>query len=104
MNLTVNLDFFPSVNFRTRYYVNQPTRSGLNPPKYSLEFVSDPYNPAEAYFSLQVRKLITRIAIINHFRVISEGLHRLARMFLEMDAMSQLAKIEIELVQVAGKI
>ena len=57
----------------------------------------------EAYFSLQVRKLITRIAILNHLKVISEGLQRLGGMFLKMDAMAQVAQIQTELIQLAEK-
>ncbi len=45
--------------------------------RYSLDFTSDPYSPWEAYFSLQVRKLITKIAILNHLKVISQGLNLL---------------------------
>lgn len=96
-------DFTPSVNFRTRYYVTDLSRTGLNNSPYSLEFVSEPYSPIEAYFSLQVRKLITKIAVLNHLQAISEGLHRLGRLFLEMEGMRQLIQVQNELVQVAEK-
>ena len=96
-------DFFPSLNFRTRYYLTDLSQAGSGSSPYSLDFISDPYSPVEAYFSLQVRKLITRIAILNHLKVISEGLQRLGRMFLEMDAMTQVAQVQTELIQLAEK-
>ncbi len=94
-------DFFPSLNFRTRYYLSDLSQAGSGTSPYSLEFISDPYSPVEAYFSLQVRKLITRIAILNHLKVIAEGLQRLGGMFLKMDAMAQVAQIETKLIQLA---
>ncbi len=85
-------DFLPSVNFRTRYYVSDLSRTGYNPSPYSLEFVSEPYSPLEAYFSLQVRKLFTKLAVLNHLQAIAEGLQRLGRAFLELAAQQQLAR------------
>lgn len=96
--------FLPSVNFRTRYFVNNLSQSGLGSSSpYSLDFTSDPYSPVETYFSLQVRKLITRIAILSHLKVISEGLYRLGRTFLELDALTKVAQIQTELIQLAEK-
>lgn len=97
-------DLFPSINFRTRYYVNSFSQTGLgSSSRYSLDFTSDPYSPIEAYFSLQVRKLITRIAILTHLKVISEGLNRLGRSFLEMDALAKVAQVNTALIQLAEK-
>ncbi len=70
---------------------------------YYIDFSSDAYNPVESYFSLQAHKLITRIAILNHLKVISEGLHRLGGLFLQMDAMRQVAQAQTELIQLAEK-
>jgi outer membrane protein TolC len=96
-------DFFPSFNFQTRYYTSQVTQGGVTSSPYSLTFVSESYSPVEAYFSLQVRKIITKIAIITHLKAISEGLNRLGRMFLELDSLSQLTQVQTELIQLAGK-
>ena len=54
-------------------------------------------------FLVQVRKIITRLAILNHLKAISEGLQRLGRMFLEMDSLTQMAQIQTDLIQVAQK-
>ena len=67
-------DFFPSFNFRTQYFVNDVTVNGQSLySKYSLNFTSAPYSPWEAYFSLQGRKLITKIAILTHLKIISRA-------------------------------
>jgi outer membrane protein TolC len=96
-------DFVPSLNFRTRYYLSDLSQAGSGSSPSSLEFISDPYSPVEAYFTLQVRKLITRIAILNHLKVIAEGLQRLGGMFLKMDAMTQVAQVQTKLIQLAEK-
>jgi outer membrane protein TolC len=96
-------DFLPSFNFQTRYYPTTISQGGVTSNQYYLNFVSEPYSPVIAYFSLQVRKIITRLAIQNHLKAISEGLHRLGRMFLELDSLTQLAQIQTELIQAAGK-
>ena len=96
-------DFIPSFNFRTRYYLSNLSQDGMSSSRYSLDFVSEPYSPVEAYFSLQVRKIITKIAILTHLKAISEGLNRLGRMFLEMDALTQMSQTQTELIKLAGK-
>ena len=62
MKRTVKSDFLPSFNFRTRYYLSTISQEGVTSSRYSLDFVSEPYSPVEAYFSLQVRKIITKIS------------------------------------------
>lgn len=96
-------DFLPSVNFRSRYYVSDLSRTGFHPSPYSLEFVSEPYSPVDAYFSLQVRKLLTKIARLHHLQAIAEGLQRLGRSFLELAAQQQLAQNQAEYLAIAAK-
>jgi outer membrane protein TolC len=98
----------PPITFRSYYYVNlHNTSLATTPPitftsrPYSLTFAFDPYNPFASYFTLQAQKLVTRMAIFNHLKVISEGLHRLGRMFLELDNLSQVAACQNDLVKVA---
>jgi len=75
---------FPSIDFRTIYYVNLPP--GVTSTPYSLNFSTDPYyNPIASYFSLQAQKLATRAAILTHVKAISAGLERLGQLFLELD-------------------
>ena len=92
----------PSITIRTRYFVSRPEETGLNPRAYSVEFVSEDYNPIEAYYSLKASKLFTKIAILGHLQVISRGLHRLAQGFLQLDNLSRLAGLQDEAVKLAG--
>lgn len=89
-------DLLPPVTFRTQYYVNQPR--DISAKAYSLNFVSSNYNPMEAYFSLQARKIISQIAILGHMQVISEGIRKLAKMFLEMEALEKAAVRQEDLI------
>lgn len=93
----------PSVSVRTRYYVNQPGgRNGDNKP-YDIEFVTEPYNPVEPYYSLQARRLVTRIAVLTHVKAIGDCLARLAGAYLELDALDALAARQDRLVELAGE-
>jgi len=65
--------FLPSVTLRTRYFVHRPEDPHLNPRSYSVSFLTEDYNPIKAYFSLQIRKLLTRMAILSHLRVIGSS-------------------------------
>ena len=103
-------DFFPSLNFRTSYYVNNATvnTGSVNGEttlysRYSLAFTSGPYSPWEAYYSLQVRKLITKIAILNHLKIISQGLNLLGTSFLQLDTLTKMAQVQHELIQLVEK-
>jgi len=112
---------FPTVSFRTRYYVNRPSNNNLNvitlptnppvvvnqynavPQTYSLEFYTESYNPLEAYFTLQARKLVTQMAKFNHIQVICEGIQRLGKMFLDLQSLKQLADYQREINDLARK-
>ncbi len=91
----------PPVSFSTRYYVNRPTARDLNPRPYSLSFTTEGYNPLEAYFSLQAKKLLTQIAVLAHLKVLSKGLHRLGRCFLELDTLKNMAPLQRQVVDLA---
>jgi outer membrane protein TolC len=93
----------PSLTLRTRYFVDRPDVPNLAPHGYSLAFVTDDYNPIEAYFSLQVRKIITRMAVLGHLQVIANGLHRLAQGFLQLDALQRLSPLQEEAIKLAQK-
>jgi outer membrane protein TolC len=95
-------DFFPSFNLRTRYYLSNP-QAGSSTAPYYIDFSSDPYNPVESFFSLQAHKLITRIAILNHLKVISDGLYRLGLFFLQSEAMRQVTQAQTEIIQLNEK-
>lgn len=95
--------FVPSLTLRTRYFVDRPNVPNLAPRSYSLAFSTDDYNPVEAYFSLQVRKIFTKMAVLGHLQVIAAGLHRLAQGFLQVDALKRLEPLQEEAVKLAQK-
>jgi outer membrane protein TolC len=92
-------DLIPPVTFRTQYYVDQPADVRGRP--YSLNFISNKYNPMESYFTLQARKLLTQIAVLSHMKVISTGIQKLGKMFLEMEALKQAAARQEDLIDLA---
>jgi outer membrane protein TolC len=90
----------PPLTFRTVYYVNRPSHTGSNQP-YSLSFITDPYNPLGAYFTLQAQKLVTQVAVLTHLQLISVGLERLGEFYLELEAMHKQAACQKDLIQLA---
>ena len=111
----------PTVSFRTRYYVNRPSTNNsdvitlpTNPPvvvnqsravpqAYSLEFYTDSYNPLEAYFTLQARKLVTKMAQFTHIQIICDGIQRLGKMFLDLQSLKELADYQNKINDLARK-
>ncbi|RJR38634.1 MAG: TolC family protein [Deltaproteobacteria bacterium] len=92
-------DMVPKVTFRTQYYVNRPDDSANRP--YTLSFVSSGYNPLESYITLQAKKLFTQIAVLAHMQVVSEGIQKLGRMFLEMETLIAAAARQQNFVDLA---
>ena len=101
MRTTVATAWCRRVTFRSYYYVDRPTQPGLNPKPYSLSFSMDPYNPFGSYFTLQAQKLATKMAVFGHLKVISEGLERLGKMFLNLATMKRLAGLQTDLVNLS---
>jgi outer membrane protein TolC len=92
----------PALTFRTYYYVTHPENiTGLTSRPYSLSFTTDGYNPVGAYFTLQAKKLATQIAILGHLGTISKGLQSLGQFYLELEALSKLARYQRDLIKLA---
>jgi outer membrane protein TolC len=91
----------PPLTFRSYYYVDRPNQPGLNPKPYSLNFSMDPYNPFGSYFTLQAQKMATKMAVFGHLKVISEGLERIGKMFLNLATMKRLAGLQTDLVSLS---
>jgi outer membrane protein TolC len=91
----------PTVTFRTLYYVNYTHSTNVNPGPYSLNFISDPYNPVVSYFTLQAHKLATQVAILAHLKTISMGLERLGSSYLELEALQKLAAYQSDIVNLS---
>jgi outer membrane protein TolC len=92
---------FPTVSLRTSYYLSRPNNQNDPSQPYSIEFVTDAYNPVESYFSLQARKLITQMAVLGHIQTISDFIHRLALVFLELDALNHVMAFQDQIVLLA---
>ena len=88
----------PPITFRTYYYVDRPKQPGLNPKPYSLNFTMDPYNPFGSYFTLQAQKAATQVAFLAHLQMVSVGLERLGKMFLNLAAMKRLTAFQSNLI------
>ncbi|MCX5889747.1 MAG: TolC family protein [Deltaproteobacteria bacterium] len=91
----------PPLTFRSYYYVDRPNQPGLNPKPYSLNFSMDPYNPFGSYFTLQAQKMATRMAVFGHLKVISDGLERIGKMFLNLATTKRLAGLQADLVNLS---
>ena len=78
-----------------------PTSPASTPKPYSLNFTTDPYNPFGSYFTLQAQKIATKMAVFGHLKVITEGLERLGKMFLNLATMKRLAGLQTDLVNLS---
>ncbi|MEW6386905.1 MAG: TolC family protein [Thermodesulfobacteriota bacterium] len=95
-------DLFPTFVFRTAYYPVKPN-ADEDPLNYSLQWISESYNPMVAYLTMKVKQLITRAATYIHQKAISEGLQKLAQGFLELDTLTKLAVLQKEAIVLAQK-
>ncbi len=87
----------PPVSLQTFYYLDRPYSTSK---PYSLSFNWAEYNPLGSYFMLQARKMITQMAIYGHMQVISQGLERLGKQFLELASLKGLAVSQDDLIKV----
>lgn len=89
----------PPLTFQTYYFVNQPV--GITTKPYSLNFSTEPYNPLGSYFTLQAQKLVKKIAIFNHLKIISKGLEELGGTYLQLDALRKMAALQQDKIGLA---
>jgi outer membrane protein TolC len=95
-------DFFPSFTGAARYYLAQPKNPLVdNPLTYSYGVSTGNYNPLFAYLSLKANHVITQIATLAHLKVISAGLERLGKAFLELDSVENLVKLRAQSMELA---
>jgi outer membrane protein TolC len=95
-------DFFPSFTGTARYYLAQPKNPYVdNPLNYSFGVSTGNYNPLFAYLSLKASRIITQITTMAHMKVISAGLERLGKAFLELNAVEDLVKLRAQSTDLA---
>ncbi len=87
----------PPVSLQTYYYLDRPYS---NSKPYSISFSWPEYNPFGSFFILQARKMLTQMAIYGHMQVISQGLERMGKQFLDLGAMKGLVALQDDLIKV----
>ncbi len=93
--------FPPPMTFRSYYYVDRPNQFGLNPKPYSISFTMESYNPVGSYFTLQAQKMATQMAIFAHMQLINDGLGRIGKWFLNLDALKRMTALQEDLVKLS---
>ncbi len=91
----------PYFYLKTSYKLSESSQDKIGFRDYSISFSTGAYDPFKAYFNLKAQKLITKIAILRHQKIISEGIYDLARRLLELDTYHQMAASQEELIKVA---
>jgi outer membrane protein TolC len=95
-------DFFPSLSGTARYYPVQPQNPTVGSTEsYSYGVTTGSYNPLFAYLSLKANRIITQIASLAHMKVVSAGLERLGKAFLQLNAADTLAKLRAQATELA---
>jgi len=69
--------------------------------RWSISFTTGSYDPLKSYFSLKASKMVSEIAILNHLRVMSEGLHQLAGKFPQLETLGKVEAYQDKLVDLA---
>lgn len=75
--------YVPDLTLSSYYYFSED--------EASISFQAANYRPWEPYYTLQARKLITRIVMLNHLQATARSLYELANIFLQL---LELDKIE----------
>lgn len=97
-------DYLPTITLKAKFYPHQPERAGaVNQRDYSLDVAIESYNPLVAHYSLKIRQLLTRLAVLSHLRVIADGLRQMGNAFLELEALSRLAGVQDRLLEVSRR-
>jgi outer membrane protein TolC len=92
--------FIPNISLQTTVYLYGPTQQP-DTRGYSIDFVTNQYNPLESYFSLRAKEILTNIARYSHMQAISVGIHRLAQTILDLDQREQLSARQEEMIGLA---
>jgi outer membrane protein TolC len=95
-------DLFPSLTGTARYYPIQPNNPSVgNTVNYSYGVSTGNYNPLFGYLSLKANRVITQIATLAHMKVISAGIERLGKAFLQLNAAENLVKLRAQATELA---
>jgi outer membrane protein TolC len=93
-------DFFPSLTGTARYYLVQP-KNNNSAQNYQWAISTGNYNPLFAYLSLKANRVVTQIATLAHIKVISTGIERLGKAFLELNSVETLIQLRARATELA---
>ncbi len=85
--------FWPAVHLQADYLINAP---GSVTEPASLHLTTGEYNPLGAYFTVQAKREITRLAQLTYLQGISDGLRQAAELFLSLATLDQAAALQAE--------
>jgi outer membrane protein TolC len=95
-------DMFPSLTGTVRYFPIQPKNNTVGDTiDYSYGISTGDYNPLFGYLSLKAKRVVTQIATLAHLKVISAGIERLGKAFLQLNAADALAKLRAQATELS---
>ncbi len=78
--------FIPSLTIRTTSYMGLEDDSGMK-----INIILSEYDPLASYLTLKASKIFTEIAILIHQKSIADGIYDMAKKFLELENLGQIA-------------
>jgi len=94
-------DMFPSLTGTVRYFPIQPQNNNVGTIDYSYGISTGDYNPLFGYLSLKAKRVVTQIATLAHLKVISAGIERLGKAYLQLNAADTLAKLRAQATELS---
>jgi outer membrane protein TolC len=94
-------EMFPSLTGTARYFPVQPKNDFTGTIDYSYGVSTGDYNPIFGYLSLKAKRVITQIATLAHMKVISAGIERLGKAFLQLNAADTLANLRAQATELS---
>ena len=85
--------YWPAVHLQADYLINAP---GSVTEPASLHLTTGEYNPLGAYFTVQAKREITRLAQLTYLQGIADGLQQAADLFLSLATLDRAAALQAE--------
>ncbi len=92
-------DMLPDIHITSSYVVHDPATNRDNPVR--MGFSMNNYDPFTAYFEVQARELMTRLAVLGHLNALSDGIYEVAKVYLKLNTLSRTAAFQDELIALA---
>ena len=85
--------YWPAVHLQADYLINAP---GSVTEPASLHLTTGEYNPVGAYFTVQAKREITRLAQLTYLQAIADGLQQAGELFLTLATLDQAKTLQAE--------